>query len=69
MARRRRAEKREQRPDPKFGNLQLAAFIKKVMVGGKYNKAEIVVYDALVILETREKKTGVRTFSTSYKKC
>lgn len=62
MARRRRAEKREQKPDAKYGNLQLAAFIKKVMVGGKHNKAEKVVYDALDILETREKKPGLEVF-------
>ena len=62
MARRRRAEKREQRPDPKFGNLQLAAYIKKVMIGGQYNKAEKVVYDDLDILETREKKPGLELF-------
>jgi len=62
MARRRRAEKRKQKPDAKYGNLQLAAFIKKVMVGGKLNKAETVVYDALDILETREKKSGLEVF-------
>ena len=47
MARRRRAERREVIPDPKFHNVELAQFINKVMLNGKKTVAQKIVYDAL----------------------
>lgn len=47
MSRRRRAEKREIDPDPKFGSTLLALFINKVMLQGKKSVARRVVYNAL----------------------
>lgn len=47
MARRRRAEKREIDPDPKFGSLVLSKFINKVMQKGKKSLARKIIYDAI----------------------
>jgi len=53
--RRRRAEKRQILPDPKYKNTLVAKFINMVMVKGKRSKSEAIVYGALDILT---KKTG-----------
>ena len=53
MSRRHRAEKREILPDPVFGDLVLSKFINNIMIGGKKNTAEKIVYGALEILETK----------------
>jgi small subunit ribosomal protein S7 len=47
MARRRRAEKRKLTPDPRYGSVQVAQFINKVMVNGKKSVAQRIVYQAL----------------------
>ncbi|NGX57720.1 MAG: 30S ribosomal protein S7 [Chlamydiae bacterium] len=47
MSRRRRAEKREIMPDPRFGSALLALFINKIMLQGKKSVARRVVYNAL----------------------
>lgn len=47
MSRRRRAEKRQCDPDPKYGSTTLAKFINKVMYDGKKSLARRIVYDAL----------------------
>jgi small subunit ribosomal protein S7 len=55
MSRRRRAEKREVLPDPKFGDRVLSKFMNSLMFEGKKSVAEGVVYSAL---DTIQKKTG-----------
>jgi len=45
--RRRRAEKREVLPDPKYGSPLLARFTNMVMTRGKKSTAEAIVYGAL----------------------
>ena len=55
MSRRRRAEKREVLPDPKYGDLVVSKFMNTLMYQGKKSVAEITVYSAL---EQIEKKTG-----------
>ena len=47
MSRRRRAEKREIRPDTLYGDRVLSKFINIVMVDGMKSKSEKIVYDAL----------------------
>ncbi len=47
MSRRRVAEKRENLPDPKFGDQTLAKFINMIMKSGKKSVAERIVYGAL----------------------
>ena len=47
MSRRRRADKREVIPDPKFGDLVLTKFMNSIMKEGKRSAAERIVYGAL----------------------
>jgi small subunit ribosomal protein S7 len=47
MSRRRRAEKREIDPDPKYNSIILTKFINKVMLDGKKSLARSIVYEAL----------------------
>ena len=58
MSRRRRADKREVLPDPKFGDLVVTKFMNYVMYEGKKAVAENIVYGAFDILETRRKDQG-----------
>lgn len=53
MARRRRAQKRQILPDPKFGDVVLSKFINNVMLDGKKSIAEGIVYSAIDILESK----------------
>ena len=62
MARRRRAEKREIRPDPRYGNLELAKFINKVMLNGKQTIAQRVVYGAMEEAEHQAHRPGLEVF-------
>ena len=45
--RRRRAQKREILPDPKFGNKTISKFVNMIMSRGKKSTAEKIVYSAL----------------------
>jgi len=47
MSRRRRAEKREIDPDPKYNSVTLTKFINKVMMDGKKSLARSIVYEAI----------------------
>ena len=47
MSRRRKADKREILPDPKFGDLVLSKFMACLMINGKKYCAEKIVYSAL----------------------
>jgi small subunit ribosomal protein S7 len=58
MARRRRAERREVLPDPKFGDLQVSRFMNVLMYDGKKSAAERIVYGALEKIQ-RLAKGGV----------
>jgi small subunit ribosomal protein S7 len=53
--RRRRAEKREIKPDPIFHSDLLSKFINKVMMNGKKAKAQTIVYEALDKLASKVK--------------
>ena len=65
MSRRRRPEKREILPDPKFGNVTLAKFMNHVMVSGKKAVAERIVYGALDIVKERSNKDPIEAFDTA----
>ena len=58
MSRRRRAEKREVLPDPKFGDLVVTKFMNYVMYEGKKAVAENILYGAFDILEAKRKDLG-----------
>ena len=62
MARRRRPEKREILPDPKFGDVVLSKFMNSVMLDGKKSVAESIVYGALETVETRAKRDPLGVF-------
>jgi small subunit ribosomal protein S7 len=62
MARRRRPEKREILPDPKFGDIVLSKFMNSVMLDGKKSVAESIVYGALDTVETRAKREPLGVF-------
>ena len=62
MARRRRPEKREVLPDPKFGDVVLSKFMNSVMLDGKKSVAELIVYGALETVESRAKKDPLGVF-------
>ena len=58
MSRRRRAEKREVLPDPKFGDLIVTKFMNGIMYEGKKAVAESIVYGAMDILEAKRRDQG-----------
>ncbi len=62
MSRRRAAEKREIRPDAKFGDVVVSKFMNVVMVDGKKSAAEIIVYGAFEMIEKRGGSDPVKMF-------
>ena len=62
MSRRRRAEKREVLPDPKFGDIVLSKFMNVLMYDGKKSAAEGIVYGAFDHIEEKTKMDPVRVF-------
>ena len=58
MSRRRRADKREVLPDPKFGDVVVTKFMNYVMYEGKKAVAENIIYGAFDILEAKRKDQG-----------
>lgn len=60
--RKRRAEKKLLKPDPKFNDVLVAKFINSVMYDGKKSVARNVVYDAFNVIEERTKKPGLEIF-------
>jgi small subunit ribosomal protein S7 len=66
MSRRRRAEKRDVLPDPKFGDLVLTKFMNYVMYEGKKAVAENIIYGAFDILEAKRRDQGpLETFHSA----
>ena len=62
MSRRRRPEKREILPDPKYGDQVLSKFMNNLMLDGKKSVAESIVYGALESVEARAKKEPIGVF-------
>jgi len=62
MARRRRPDRRETRPDPKYGNVELSRFINRVMLNGKRTVAQRIVYSALADIEREARRPGLEVF-------
>jgi small subunit ribosomal protein S7 len=66
MSSRRRAEKREVLPDPKFGDLIVTKFMNSIMYEGKTAVAEGIVYGAMDILADKRKESEpLETFHTA----
>ncbi len=62
MARRRCAERRQVKPDPRFGSVELARFINKVMLKGKKTVAQRIVYGALDIAQQESRISALDVF-------
>ncbi|MBX7457121.1 30S ribosomal protein S7 [Qipengyuania sp. 1NDH17] len=62
MSRRRRPEKREILPDPKFNDQVLSKFMNNLMYDGKKAVAEGIVYTALDTVEAKAKANPVELF-------
>jgi small subunit ribosomal protein S7 len=62
MARRRRPEKREILPDPRFGDITLSKFMNNIMLDGKKAVAEGIVYTAMETVEARAKRDPIGVF-------
>ena len=60
--RKRRAEKSDVSPDPKFGSVLVTQFVNCLFGGGKKSTGETIFYDALDLIEARTEKEGLRVF-------
>ncbi len=60
--RKRRAEKRFIKPDPKFNDLMVAKFTNALMLQGKKSTARKIIYDAFNLVEEKTKKPGLDVF-------
>lgn len=62
MARRRRAERREIAPDPRYNNIEVSRFINNVMQSGKKTVAQRIVYTALEQAEHEAHRPAMEVF-------
>ena len=62
MSRRRKADKRDIIPDPKFGDVVLTKFMNSIMQEGKKSVAERIVYGALDQMEKKSKQNPIELF-------
>ena len=62
MSRRRRAEKREILPYPKFKDLVLSKFMNNLMLDGKKSVSEKIVYGAFDEIENKMKRPPLEVF-------
>jgi small subunit ribosomal protein S7 len=60
--RKRRAEKKYIKPDPKFKDIVVAKFINVLMMDGKKATARKTLYDAIELVESKTKKPGLEIF-------
>ena len=60
--RKKRAEKKYLKPDPKFNDVLVSKFINSIMFDGKKSVARKILYDAFQIIEDRTKKPGLDIF-------
>jgi small subunit ribosomal protein S7 len=60
--RRKRAEKRIRRPDPKYNDVLIGRFINSLMQDGKKQVAQKIMYQALNIIEEKSNSEPVEIF-------
>ena len=63
MSRRRRADRRNVQPDPRYNSAELARFINKIMKCGKKTVAQRLTYSALDIVEQETKREPLEVFN------
>jgi small subunit ribosomal protein S7 len=61
--RKRRAEKRYLKPDPKYNDLLVAKFVNAIMYSGKKSTARSIVYGSFDVIEERTKKPALEVFN------
>jgi small subunit ribosomal protein S7 len=67
MPRRKAIDRRVRVPDAKFGNLTLSELVNKFMYSGKKSVAETMIYDALEIIQEKEKNDPIATLEQALK--
>ena len=60
--RKKRAEKKYLKPDPKYNEVLVSKFINSLMYDGKKSTVRKMIYNAFDIIEDRTKKPGVEIF-------
>ena len=66
MSRRRKSVQREILPDPRYKDLVLAKFVRALMIDGKKNTAEKLIYSSFDKIEKKEKdKAPLEVFKTA----
>ena len=60
--RKKRAEKRFVKPDPKYNEVLVAKFVNSLMYDGKKSTVRKMIYGAFDIIEEKTKKPGVEVF-------
>jgi len=67
--RKKRAEKRYLKPDPKFNDILVSKFINYMMWDGKKSVARRVIYDSFDLIEQKNQKACFGSFQKSSPKC
>ena len=66
MSRRRKSIQREILPDPRYKNIVLAKFVRALMVDGKKNTAEKLIYSSFDVIEKKEnEKKPIEIFKSA----
>jgi len=60
--RKRRAEKRFIKPDPRYNDLLVAKFVNYMMLDGKKSTTRKMVYDSFDLIESKTKKPAIEVF-------
>jgi small subunit ribosomal protein S7 len=60
--RKRRAEKRFVKPDPKFNDVLVSKFINYMMFDGKKSVTRTMIYDSFELIEQKTKKPALEVF-------
>ena len=66
MSRRRKSVQRDILPDPRYKDVVLAKFVRALMINGKKNTAEKLIYSSFDIIEKKEKeKSPLEVFKSA----
>ncbi len=65
MSRKRKAPKRKNYSDPKYGSLVISKFINSIMYDGKRSTAEKILYDALDKIKSKNNNDPLKIFNSA----
>ncbi len=60
--RKKRAEKRYVKPDPRFNDVLVSKFVNAIMYDGKKSVARKIIYNSFDVIESRTKKPAMEVF-------